>query len=776
MSEITRRQLLSFFGATAALTALGPTVDRLALGRGVASANGTTFGGFTPLRLPHPLPIYTQRKSYLATGIDAGTVLDPSQDPSLASYTVLDDVVLPPELERYIILRWGDRVFPDPHDYVGYNHDYTAFIPLDRHTDEGYLWVNHEYASFPFSGLAPGTPANLASQAGSFATVVGFPLPAVKNRELLGEILYNTGGSVVKIKRDDDGRFGVKVGHHKNRRVHGLSGLGINAQRTDGYQAVTSWGARPHQQGDLDFLVGTGPAATDVFLLSSDGLGNRIIGTSFNCSGATTPWGTVLSAEENFQGSSLFFVGVTEDVKPDGTQIDYLPGTSGIEFGQVGEKYGWMVEIDPDGGPGKKHTALGRFRHENAAIRAGKDRPLVLYMGDDRRGGHVWKFVSLDVVNDEDSKRNSRLLEQGTLFCARFNPDGTGRWIPLRLDTPTNPLKPSEVAAEELAALGAAQQQGRIKLPRRDGIAGQNVNGGAFNLDLTNGAAAHPQYTGKTLGDFYPTQGAILVDAFLAANLVGGTPGARPEDFEINPRNRREVIIAMTDGAPGSDGYPDSRIFVVAKYSADVDETQQSGSLHKIIENDEDGDGVTFRWERFVQAGEAGAVLGAGFAAVDNLAFDEHGDLWAVSDISTEQHNGFGLGATPAPTAISHAATGNTAALVGVFGSNMLFTIPLQGPDAGQIIPVAYGPVRCEMTGPTFVDDTLIISVQHPSEDVAIGDGTLLNRSIEMLKLDGTLFMQSRTVPRGSNWPANLVNGGDGLPRPATIGVRRRRK
>lgn len=70
--------------------------------------------------------------------------------------------------------------------------------------------------------------------------------------------------------------------------------------------------------------------------------------------------------------------------------------------------------------------------------------------------------------------------------------------------------------------------------------------------------------------------------------------------------------MAMTDGAPGGDGYPDSRIFVVAKLSADVDETQQSGSLHKIIEDTEDGDGLTFHWERLVQAGEAGAVLGTG--------------------------------------------------------------------------------------------------------------------------------------------------------------------
>jgi uncharacterized protein len=106
---------------------------------------------------------------------------------------------------------------------------------------------------------------------------------------------------------------------------------------------------------------------------------------------------------------------------------------------------------------------------------------------------------------------------------------------------------------------------------------------------------------------------------------------------------------------------------------------------------------------------------------------------------------------------------------VGVFGNNWLFRIPLSGPEAGLLIPVAYGPVKCEMTGPTFVHDTLIISVQHPGEEVPIGNGTILSRSIEMLKLDGTLLPQTRAVSEGSNWPGNVT--GDNIPRPCTIGI-----
>jgi secreted PhoX family phosphatase len=772
MSEITRRQLLTFLGAGAA-AALSPAVDRFGLGIGIGRAEASGFGRFTPVRLPHPLRVYTQRKSFLPTGIDDGTILPPAKDPSLTTYAVVDDVVVPPEFERYVIVRWGDRVFPGQDDYVGYNHDYTAFFPLHG-DDDGLLFVNHEYVSFPFSFLSPETPANLAGFPTSFEKVVGFPFPATKNREALGEMLYNCGGTVLHVRKSQ-GRYRVRQGDSYNRRVHGLSGLGLNVGRTDGYQAVTAWGSRPHQQGDQNYLIGTGPAARDVFPLSTDGLDEKIIGTAFNCSGATTPWGTVLSSEENYQGSSLFFVGVTEDVLPNGTQTGYLAGTTGAEFGQVGEKYGWIVEVDPTGKePTKKHTALGRFRHENLALRAEEHRPLVAYMGDDRRGGHVWKFVSKGVVKHSGSKRTGELLESGTLFVARFNPDGTGVWIPLLLTTPTAPIPPSVLGSVEIANLGTAQRNGNTRLPRRDGVAGQTVDGGFFVVTTLNETTVLPDYQGKTLADFYPTQGAILVDVFLAANLVGGTPCARPEDFEVNPRNPREIFLAMTDGAPGSDGYPDSRIFVVAKYGTTATATQQSGSLHKLIENSKDGTGKTFRWTRFVQGGEAGAQDGTGFAAVDNLTFDKEGDLWGVTDISTGLHNGFDVGSVGAALSIDHALSGNTPNLVGVFGNNMLFCIPLNGPDAGELCPFAYGPPRCEMTGPTFVDGTLIISVQHPSEDSPIGDGTILSRSIERLKLDGRLFSQTRTVPRGSNWPDNITGDAANVPRPSTIGIRRK--
>lgn len=792
-STISRREFLAFVGGAATTVTVGSI---LPAGTASAEAGSLRRAGisFTPVRVPHPLNIYTDRKSFLGTGVDTGTLVNASPTAQLGNYTVVDDVIVPPEFERYVIVAWGDRPFPDADDYVGYNHDFTAFIAESGDRD-GLLWVNHEYTSYPFSVHAT-ADAGLQALGDGFKQYVGFALPALPatgfigmsandQRLLLGEILYNVGGSVVRIRRPrSHGRFEV-VKDPRNRRYHGLSGLALNTSRG----LPTAWGNMPHQKGDMGYLEGTGPGATDVFAgVNADGLGNRIIGTFANCSGGHTPWGTVLSAEENFQ---IFGnVGVQESVLPNGSQTGFPVGTPAAApttasvFGLYGEKYGWLVEIDPKRPHvrAKKHTALGRFRHENVAMRVREGAPLVAYMGDDRRGGHVWKFVSDDRIRDEDDASNSRLFEAGTLYAARLNADGTGTWIPLKLSTPTNPNVPSELGSAELAARGVIDRDAGTRFPRRVGVAGQTADGGSFVMTRTNEAASLPGYRNKTLAQFYQSQGAALCDAFLAANLIGATPCGRPEDIEVHPRTN-DVFMAMTDGIAGGDGYPDSRIFQVGKYTAAIDAKQPPGGLYRIREKSRDGAGTEFTWSVFAAGGEEGAVDGMGFAAVDNLVFDRNASVWGVIDMSTEKHNGYSDGSNPVAQTIDHTLTtpANASNFFGIYGNNFMFYIPTSkgDPDAGRVVPFAIGPTRSEMTGPTFAGNTLIVSVQHPGEDSPIGTQTPLRRNIEILALDGkSVFNQDRTIPKGSAWPSSIAtrDGGAGsaagLPRPATIGIR----
>jgi secreted PhoX family phosphatase len=815
MSEITRREFLKFIGASG-VTTLTP----LAM-MDEAQAWGTWF---TPVRIPSPLPVYTAHPSWYATGLNGvGKKLPATKWAELEKYEVIDDVVVPPEYERYIIVQWGERVFPNKDDYFGFNNDHTGYVPING-SREGYLVINHEYASYPFHQLCPGTNTGFGADPSAlnrtFEAATGLSLPSVgdinaltpeQKRKLYGEQCYNLGLSVLRVKRKEHrGRLQVDLDNKSyNRRVHLLSGLALNKGR--GYPA--SWGPTPHEQGDDNYLVGTGPAAKDVFeRVNSDGLGKKIIGTGFNCSGGVTPWGTVLSAEENFQGSvslttgtppqinlsGSFYIGVQEEVQPDGTQLDYIPGTVGAEFGLVGQKYGWMVEIDPRDPKShpKKHTWLGRFRHENIAVRADEGGPLVCYMGDDRRGGHCWKFVSKAHIKDRTDASNSKLFEDGTLYVARFNSDGTGEWIPLLLDTPTNPTKPSVLGSVQKSLQGSIDRDGLNKLPRRNGVAGQTIDGGLFGCTTANEGDAfqtYPKgYLNTTLASFYPTLGALLCDAFAAGNLVGGTPCARPEDCEVHPRTKA-VYFALTDAAAGGDGYADSRIFTVAKYTADINAAQQSGDILKVVEKSSDGSGTTFTWSRFSKAGEVGTKPdgtkqpepGMGYANVDNLLFDKLGNLWGVTDMSTGSHNGVGDGPTPTALTVDHNGVGSGSSaggnLVGVFGNNWMLIIPTSGPYAGVHLPFAIGPTRCEMTGPTLVGNTLVISVQHPGEDSptrgALAANPKFTRSVDLLDLDGSsLFTQTRTVPVGSQWPGNIENDAKKIARPAVIGIQRKQR
>lgn len=200
----------------------------------------------------------------------------------------------------------------------------------------------------------------------------------------------------------------------------------------------------------------TGPARG----CAAVGCVTEVKGTYANCSGGRTLWGTVLSCEENFE----------EDAK---------------RWGRNSTHYGWVVEVDPFDPQSKplKHTALGRFAHENAAMTLSKDGRLVVYMGDDSNDQYFYKFVSEDKFQPARGKANRSLFSKGTLYVANL---GEGTWIP---------------------------------------------------LDINRSAALSAEFA---------SQGEVVVHARDAAKLVGATPLDRPEDVEVHPRDG-SVYVALTN-------------------------------------------------------------------------------------------------------------------------------------------------------------------------------------------------------------------------------------
>ncbi|PJZ70722.1 hypothetical protein CH373_07285 [Leptospira perolatii] len=247
--------------------------------------------------------------------------------------------------------------------------------------------------------------------------------------------LYNLGGSVTHLRKvngiwklDPDSKFG--------RRIHGRTPIRF-----------------------------AGPASGSEAL---DGK-TETYGTFGNCSGGITLWDTVLSCEENVSW-------MIEDC--------YLTNP---------KEYGWVVEVDPfspDSTP-IKHTALGRFEHENTALTLSKSGRLVVYMGDDSKDQYVYKYVSNGTYDPDSGKLNSSLLDSGTLFAANFE---FGKWIALDYEK---------------------------------------------NQDLRNAKAKN----GNVL---FKNQADVLVHCRLAAECVGATPMDRPEDLEIHPIDK-SIYVSFTN-------------------------------------------------------------------------------------------------------------------------------------------------------------------------------------------------------------------------------------
>ena len=497
---------------------------------------------------------------------------------------------------------------PGTNARFGYNADYTAFFPTAADGSEGVLVVNHEHLSMPEPG-----------EVGVYLQT--FPLLMGRVAEIEDE-MQDVGLSVLRIRRDANRRWQI-VASPVTRRYDATSPMRVS-----------------------------GPALQR----------GSVAGTLANCSGCHTPWNTVLTCEENIH----FFV--PPEVDTTGRS------RTGGRFRLDGSHYGWVVEIDPmdpEWVP-VKHTLLGRFRHENVAIRAEAGRPIAAYMGDDRINGHVYKFVSERSFSPAADNRGS-LLASGRLYTALFRADGTGEWRELSEASPLRPNPGSDMPA----------------VPR--------------------GAT--------TLGQVYADAGAIVTDAYRAANLIGATPTGRPEDVEVHPLDG-SVYVAFTEAATAR-----GSLF-----------TNLHGEICRIREED-DVTGVRFTWMRWKAGGPNDpAQRGHVFAAPDNLSFDPNGDLWVVCDITTVRLNG-----DPRYTA---------------FQNNGMFFIPASGTDAGAARQFASGPCESELTGPSWTPDreTLFLSVQHPGEGAGMR----------------TPAMQA---PRGSNWPSGRINE---PPRPGVVSIHRR--
>ncbi|MFJ1749021.1 PhoX family protein [Streptomyces sp. NPDC088116] len=535
-----------------------------------------------------------------------------------------DKVTIPAGYSQNVVIRWGEPILRGAPAFdenkqtakaqagqFGYNNDFLSLLPLKGERGRQVLVANHEYTDevLMFKGYDPEKPT----------------------REQV-EIAWAAHGFSVVVVEDDrrSGKLTAVTRHQLNRRI-----------------TVTS-----------EFRL-TGPAAgSELLRTSADRTGTKVFGTLNNCAGGTTPWGTTLHGEENF---NQYFANASSD-----KDLRYGIGTGATErkwelfdkrFDVKQEpneshRFGWVVELDPydpDSTP-RKRTALGRFKHEAAQPRLTADGRPVVYMGDDEKFDYLYKFVSSKRMKKGGGRaaheHNLTLLDEGTLYVAKL----TG-------DSP------------------ADQIDGNGTLPN-DG----EFDGSGRWIPLATGDVSH--VPGMSAEEVY-------VFTRLAGDKVGATKMDRPEDVEPSPRTGR-VYVALTNntdrGKAGKAGADE----------ANPRNANKHGHILELAERRDDPAGDRFAWRLFLVAGDPKdpGTYFAGFpkekvspiSCPDNVAFDPHGNLWISTD-------------------------GNA---LGVHDG--LFGVATQGDRRGELKQFLTMPNGAETCGPVIQDRRILVSVQHPGE------------------------------------------------------------
>lgn len=428
--------------------------------------------------------------------------------------------------------------------------------------------------------------------------------------------------------------------------AHG--GTVIEVKREGGNWAVVTDGQYNRRiTANSTYMELTGPAAgSDRLKTSVDQSGTRCIGTINNCAGGITPWGTYLMAEENFHG----YFGGTVDGHPEERNYKRygVPGGwyAWSKFHKrfdinaepnEANRFGWVVEVDildPTSTP-KKRTAMGRFKHEGAESIINSDGRVVVYMGDDQRFDYLYKFVSERRYDPDNREANMDILDSGTLFVARFNEDGTADWLPL--------------------------------------IHGQGP------LTAENG---------------FESQADVVIEARIAADLLGATPMDRPEDVEPSAATNKVYVMLTNNSRRKADAVDGPNPRGPNNFGQVLEMTPPNG----------DHDALRYTWDLLVIAGnpndpEVGAKYhpatseNGWFGSPDNCAVDASGRLW----ISTDQGSGWSKTGT----------------------ADGLWGLETEGDMRGYSKMFFRTPIGAELCGPKFTPDTtsLFLAVQHPATD-----------------------------------------------------------
>ena len=467
----------------------------------------------------------------------------------------------PPDTESSVLIKWGDPLFNDSPAFdpeaqtaaaqakqFGYNNDWMDYFPLPafevKNPGHGLLAVNLEYTN----------PELM------FRNWVGF---AGQSAEQTAIELEALGLAVVEVMRSSAGDWSYIPGSRYNRRVTATTMFEV-----------------------------TGPAAgSDWLKTNADPTGRRVVGTLNNCAGGKTPWGTILSGEENFH-QYFSNAGQVTDTRLSAIHTRYgLPAQNGV--------YPWAKHVDrfdlakePEGAQplrlGDRVRSLPSAVGSQEADRARQDAARGMHRLRWRVTEKLWRTqattsASSSPTSSYPTEPTTRSTGSPTTSCwtrvlstrLSCNADGTGEWLPL--------------------------------------VFGQGGLDGSQWIRL---------------------QADVLVNTRGAATRLGATRMDRPEDMECNPVTGK-VYLALTNNTNRTD---------LNKDPMNPRAANRWGHIIEISEDEGDHTATKFFWEIFILCGDPSvAAQGTFFAGYDprqvsslanpdNITFDSKGNLWIATD------------------------------------------------------------------------------------------------------------------------------------------------
>ncbi len=552
------------------------------LGGGIATAATVSLGGIGVLLDAVPVSARSRRHHGPLLGFEGVPV------------SSADAVTVPPGYTAKVLIAWGDplsngpafrqdasNTAADQARQWGMHNDGVVYFPFRGSANHGLLVQNNEYTDDGL--LFPDGNANWTAD------------KTTKSQNAHGV-------SVVEIKRERRRR-----GWNDWRPWDGHGHNGDDDKNGD-WQVVRPSAYARRLTARTPMRIG-GPVAqrgehtADPRLITSaDPSGRRVLGTVNNCAMGFTPWGTYLACEENFNG----YFRKTGALTPLETRYGlnasgagYLWHTTDTRFDVNQEpnepnRFGWVVEFDPFNPRSTpvKRTALGRLKHEGAWVQEARDGRLVVYMGDDEQFEYIYRYVSNHRWRNA-IRRGINPLDDGVLYVARFNEDGTGEWLPL---TPgCNGLEDWSLNDILINTRGAADAVGATPMDRPEWI------------------------------DTFPDDLAVV--GTLTNNSNRGIPGTNPRTGQpnspVDPPNPRGGPADPSIGKLAGNPYGH---IIRWKYANDFSEP-------------------TFYWDIFALGGDP-AVPGHGstingdkFGSPDGIYVAPSGRLWIQTDVSASTIN-----------------------------------------------------------------------------------------------------------------------------------------